>query len=281
MSQRGADMAKICHNDVRSWPRNTVMMYGLGREMLERGADLADKCRNEVQTLPRNATTKCRLSLEISQCGADMAEKCRNDVRKWSRNVAMRCLLGVDIAEKCRNECIPFPFQPRSSSQQPNPSSQPIPESPQAIPESQPILDSAPENPFDEIHEGNDFVYNDETENAFVEVEVGDGESDNPENLPDESDNPENSSHEVQLGDEVVQLVQVPFLRESMTNQVRKATREDRAIQQPPTAKKQKTLGLKRQVNTKHVATRKYRTRSTVVFKSKFNGNLSEPIELD
>nr|GLL35890.1 uncharacterized protein LOC109148764 isoform X2 [Ipomoea trifida] len=112
-------------------------------------------------------------------------------------------------------------------------------------------------------------------------VEVGDGESDNPENLPDESDNPENSSHEVQLGDEVVQLVQVSFLRESMTNQVRKAAREDRAIQQPPTAKKQKTLGLKRQVKTKHVATRKYRTRSTVVFKSKFKGNLSEPIELD
>nr|GMD60383.1 uncharacterized protein LOC109148764 isoform X2 [Ipomoea batatas] len=168
-----------------------------------------------------------------------------------------------------------------SSSQQPNPSSQPIPESPQAIPESQPIPDSALENPFDEIHEGNDFVYNDETENAFVEVEVGDGESDNPENLPDESDNPENSSHEVQLGDEMVQLVQVPFLRESKTNQVRKAAREERAIQQPPTSKKQKTLGLKRQVKTKHVATRTYRTRSTVVFKSKFKGNLSEPIELD
>nr|GMD80251.1 Retrovirus-related Pol polyprotein from transposon TNT 1-94 [Ipomoea batatas] len=134
---------------------------------------------------------------------------------------------------------------PRSSSQQPNPSSQPIPESPQAIPESQPIPDSAPENPFDEIHEGNDFVYNDETENAFVEVEVGDGEI-HSLNLPDESDNPfvefevgndevhninlprnpENSSHEVQLGDEVVQLVQVPFLRESKTKQVRKAARE-------------------------------------------------------
>nr|GMD34170.1 uncharacterized protein LOC109148764 isoform X2 [Ipomoea batatas] len=179
------------------------------------------------------------------------------------------------------SQCIPFPFQPRSSSQQPNPSSQPIPQSPQAIPESQPIPDSAPENPFDEIHEGNDFVYNDETENAFVEVEVGDGESDNPENLPDESDNPENSSHEVQLGDEVMQLVQVPFLRESKTNQVRKAAREERAIQQPPTSKKQKILGLKRQVKTKHVATRTYRTRSTVVFKSKFKGNLSEPIELD
>nr|GMC55442.1 uncharacterized protein LOC109148764 isoform X2 [Ipomoea batatas] len=177
--------------------------------------------------------------------------------------------------------CIPVGVAtPRSSAQQPNPSSQPIPDSPQAIPESQPIPDSAPENPFDEMHEGNDFVYNDETDNAFVEVEVGDGESDNPENLLDESDNSENSSHEVQLGDEVVQLVQVPFLRESKTNQVRKAAREDRVIQQPPTAKKQKTLGLKR-VKTKHVATRKYRTRSTVVFKSKFKGNLSEPIELD
>lgn len=31
----------------------------------------------------------------------------------------------------------------------------------------------------------------------LFQVEVGDGESDNPENLPDESDNPENSSHEV------------------------------------------------------------------------------------
>nr|GMD88471.1 hypothetical protein Iba_chr14cCG7360 [Ipomoea batatas] len=81
---------------------------------------------------------------------------------------------------------------PRSSSQQPNPSSQPIPESPQAIPESQPIPDSAPENPFDEIHEGNDFVYNDETENAFVEFEVGNDEVHNI-NLPR---NPENSSHE-------------------------------------------------------------------------------------
>nr|GLL17233.1 uncharacterized protein LOC109148764 isoform X2 [Ipomoea trifida] len=83
-------------------------------------------------------------------------------------------------------------------------------------------------------------------------------------NIPSETETP---FVEVDVGHEDVQLVQVPFLR------------EQRAVQQPP--KKQKTLGLKRQVKTKHVATRKYRTRSTVGFKSKCKGNFSEPIELD
>nr|GMD36114.1 uncharacterized protein LOC109148764 isoform X2 [Ipomoea batatas] len=114
----------------------------------------------------------------------------------------------------------------------------------------------------DEIHTPN---IPSETETPFVEFEIGNDEV-HHRNLPRNLENP---SHEVDVGHEDVQLVQVPFLR------------EQRAVQQPPTSKKQKTLGLKRQVKTKHVATRKYRTRSTVGFKSKCKGNFSEPIELD
>nr|GLL29961.1 uncharacterized protein LOC109147815 [Ipomoea trifida] len=137
----------------------------------------------------------------------------------------------------------------------------------QDIPESQPIPDSAPENPSHEIEVGDHMVYNDEmpgeTENTSHEFEVETDEIHTP-NIPSETETP---FVEVDVGHEDVQLVQVPFLR------------EQRAVQQPP--KKQKTLGLQRQVKTKHVATRKYRTRSTVGFKSKCKGNFSEPIELD
>nr|GMD32201.1 uncharacterized protein LOC109148764 isoform X2 [Ipomoea batatas] len=171
---------------------------------------------------------------------------------------------------------------PNKSPQQRRPSSQQHANeaSSQDIPESQPIPDSAPENPSHEIEVGDQLVYNDEmhsinlpgetentshefevrndeihtlnipseTESPFVEFEIGNDEV-HHRNLPRNLKNP---SHEVDVGHEDVQLVQVPFLR------------EQRAVQQPPTSKKKKTFGLKRQVKTKHVATRKYRTRSTV-----------------
>nr|GLL27493.1 uncharacterized protein LOC109148764 isoform X2 [Ipomoea trifida] len=125
------------------------------------------------------------------------------------------------------------------------------------------------ENTSHEFEVGNDEIHTlnipSETESPFVEFEIGNDEV-HHRNLPRNLENP---SHEVDVGHEDVQLVQVPFFR------------KQRAVQQPPTSKIQKTLGLKRQVKTKHMATRKYRTRSTVGFKSKCKGNFSEPIELE
>nr|GMD98826.1 uncharacterized protein LOC109148764 isoform X2 [Ipomoea batatas] len=195
--------------------------------------------------------------------------------------VAERKFLLVDFREDIYANLLLE--QPRPSSQHTDKASS------QTIPESQPIPDSAPENPFDEFQVGNELVYNDEmhsinmpgeTENAFVEFEVGNDEI-HRLNLPDESDNP---LVEFEVGNDEMHNINLPKNLENPSHekkQVRKEVREERAIQQPPTSKKQKTLGLKRQVKAKHVATRTYRTRSTVGFKSKFKGNFNEPIELE
>nr|GMC51448.1 uncharacterized protein LOC109148764 isoform X3 [Ipomoea batatas] len=100
-------------------------------------------------------------------------------------------------------------------------------------------------------------------------------------NLPGEIENP---FVEFELGNDEMHSLNLPGATENPfveTKKVRKRVREERAIQQPPTSKKQKTLGLKREVKTKQVATRTYQTMSTVGFKSKFKGNISEPIELE
>nr|GMD64367.1 mitochondrial outer membrane protein porin of 34 kDa [Ipomoea batatas] len=199
--------------------------------------------------------------------------RCWPSLETWRRH-------GFKGADETNAVCPSLELWPNKSPQQRRPSSQQHANeaSSQDIPESQPIPDSAPENPSHEIEVGDHMVYNDEmhsinlpgeTENTSHEFEVETDEI-HTQNIPSETETPfvefeigndevhhrnlprnlENPSHEVDVGHEDVQLVQVPFIR------------EQRAVQQPPTSKKQKTLGLKRQVKTKHVATRKYRTSS-------------------
>nr|GME16018.1 uncharacterized protein LOC109148764 isoform X2 [Ipomoea batatas] len=102
-------------------------------------------------------------------------------------------------------------------------------------------------------------------ENPSLEFEVGNEVVHNL-NLPD---NPENPLHEVEVGHEVVQFIKVPFFEKCQFNNFL------------PYFKKHKTLGLRKQMKTKEVATRKYQTRPTMGFKTKFKGNFSEPIELE
>ncbi|XP_019152032.1 PREDICTED: uncharacterized protein LOC109148764 isoform X2 [Ipomoea nil] len=102
---------------------------------------------------------------------------------------------------------------------------------------------------------------------------------------------PENPAHEGEGGHNVVPSLHMSFFSEDDEHEVGDEVEEGHEVvnnqelptQQPPppTAKKQKTLGLRKQVKTKQARTRKCKTRSTMGFKSKFKGNFNEPIEIE